>query len=81
MGKHLGDDEEAPEISAVQFADMRPMKDATPNMVVAINQLKRQDRHVINAGELSSREIDAIQTAQVPAQFAELDNELKDWKP
>lgn len=45
------------------------------------SRLKRRDRQVIVAGDLSEREIDAIRAAEVPPQYAHLDDELKDWKP
>jgi prevent-host-death family protein len=44
-------------------------------------RLKRRDRRVIAAGELSERQIDAIRNAKVPDQYSHLDKELKDWKP
>jgi prevent-host-death family protein len=45
------------------------------------NRLKRRDRQVIVAGELSEREVEAIRAAEVPIEFAHLDAELKDWTP
>jgi PHD/YefM family antitoxin component YafN of YafNO toxin-antitoxin module len=45
------------------------------------NRLKRRDRQVIVAGELSEQEIEAIRAAEVPSQYAHLNDELKDWKP
>ena len=44
------------------------------------HRLKRRDRRVIAAGDLSERQIEAIRNAKVPDQFAHLDNELKNWK-
>jgi len=44
-------------------------------------RLKRRDRLVIRAGELSDEEIALIATAEVPAEYAHLDEELKDWRP
>jgi prevent-host-death family protein len=41
-------------------------------------RLKRRDRRVIAAGELSERQVDAIRNARVPDQYAELDKEIKD---
>lgn len=39
-------------------------------------RLKRRDRQVIAAGELSSPQIGAIRIAQVPDRFADLDSEI-----
>ena len=44
-------------------------------------RLKRRDRRVIAAGEVSERQIAAIREARVPDEFAQLDAELKDWNP
>ena len=44
------------------------------------HRLKRRDRRVIAAGDLSERQIEAIRNAKVPDQFAHLDDELKNWK-
>lgn len=44
-------------------------------------RLKRRDRRVIRAGELSDAEIALIAKAEVPAEHAHLDEELKDWRP
>jgi prevent-host-death family protein len=44
-------------------------------------RLKRRDRRVIAAGEVSDRQIAALREAKVPDRFADLDAELKDWKP
>jgi PHD/YefM family antitoxin component YafN of YafNO toxin-antitoxin module len=44
-------------------------------------RLKRRDRRVVLTGELSDEEIELIQNAEVPAEYAYLDEELKDWKP
>jgi prevent-host-death family protein len=41
-------------------------------------RLKRRDRRVIAAGELSDRQVDAIRNARVPDQYAELDKEIRD---
>jgi PHD/YefM family antitoxin component YafN of YafNO toxin-antitoxin module len=40
-------------------------------------RLKRRDRRVIAAEDLTDDEIDLIAKAEVPAEFAELDSELK----
>jgi PHD/YefM family antitoxin component YafN of YafNO toxin-antitoxin module len=44
-------------------------------------RLKRRDRRVIAAGELTEDEIALIAKAEVPAEHAHLDEELKDWRP
>jgi prevent-host-death family protein len=41
-------------------------------------RLKRRDRKVIAAGELSERHVAALRAAKVPDQYAELDRELQD---
>ena len=41
-------------------------------------RLKRRDRRVITAGEVSDRQVAALIEAQVPDHFADLDAELKD---
>ena len=41
-------------------------------------RLKRRDRIVIRAGELTKEEIVQIAQAEVPAEHADLDEELKD---
>jgi prevent-host-death family protein len=44
-------------------------------------RLKRRDRRVIAAGELTEHQIEAIRNAKTPEEHAHLDDELKDWKP
>lgn len=44
-------------------------------------RLKRRDRRVIAVGELSDRHIGALRDSKVPDQHADLDQELKHWKP
>jgi len=44
-------------------------------------RLKRRDRRVISAGELTDRQIAALRETKVPDQHADLDREIKDWKP
>jgi PHD/YefM family antitoxin component YafN of YafNO toxin-antitoxin module len=44
-------------------------------------RLKRRDRRVIAAGELTDAEIALIAKAEVPSEHAHLDEELKDWRP
>ena len=44
-------------------------------------RLKRRDRTVIRAGELTEEEIAQIAKAEVPGEHAHLNEELKDWHP
>ena len=44
-------------------------------------RLKRRDRRVIAAGDLTEDEITLIAKAEVPTEHAHLDEELKDWRP
>lgn len=44
-------------------------------------RLKRRDRRVVRTGDLSEEEIALIAKAEVPAEHAHLDDELKDWRP
>jgi prevent-host-death family protein len=44
-------------------------------------RLKRRDRRAMSAGEISDRQFAAVREAKVPDRFADLDAELKDWKP
>jgi PHD/YefM family antitoxin component YafN of YafNO toxin-antitoxin module len=44
-------------------------------------RLKRRDRRVVRTGELSDADIALIAKAEVPAEHAHLDEELKDWRP
>lgn len=44
-------------------------------------RLKRRDRRVIAAGDLTDRHIAALQATKVPDQHANLDREIEDWKP
>ena len=41
-------------------------------------RLKRRDRRVVAAGELSERQVDAIRNARIPDRYADLDKEIKD---
>ncbi len=53
-------------------------------VVLAVEEyerLKRRDRRVLRAGELNDEEIVLIAEAEVPAEHAHLDDELKDWRP
>ncbi len=44
------------------------------------HRLRRRDRRVVAAGDLSERQREAIRSASVPDQYGQLDGELKDWK-
>jgi prevent-host-death family protein len=44
------------------------------------HRLKRRDRRVLSAGELTESQIEAIRSATVPEEYAHLDAELGDWK-
>ena len=44
-------------------------------------RLKRRDRRVVRAGELTEEEVALIARAEVPAEHAHLDDEFKDWRP
>jgi prevent-host-death family protein len=44
-------------------------------------RLKRRDRRVVRTGELGDADIALIGKAEVPAEHAHLDEELKDWRP
>lgn len=44
-------------------------------------RLKRRDRRVIRTGELTDEEVALIGEAEVPAEHAHLDEELKNWRP
>jgi len=45
------------------------------------DRLKRRDREVVLAEELTEEEIEAIRNAKVPDEYGYLNEELKDWKP
>jgi PHD/YefM family antitoxin component YafN of YafNO toxin-antitoxin module len=44
-------------------------------------RLKRRDRRVVRLEDFTDEEMALIAKAEVPAEFAYLDAELKDWKP
>jgi prevent-host-death family protein len=44
-------------------------------------RLKRRDRRVVRAGDLTDEEIALISRAEVPAEHAHLDDELAHWRP
>ena len=45
------------------------------------NRLKRRDRTFIAADELTDEEVALIAAAEVPEEYAYLDEEIKDWHP
>ena len=44
-------------------------------------RLLRRDRRVVNAGALTEAEAALIAEAEVPAEHAHLDDEIKHWRP
>lgn len=44
-------------------------------------RLKRRDRRVVLLEDFTDEEMELIAEAEVPAEYAYLDAELKDWKP
>jgi PHD/YefM family antitoxin component YafN of YafNO toxin-antitoxin module len=44
-------------------------------------RLKRRDRRVLRIEEFTPEEMEAIRKANVQAEYAHLDDELKDWSP
>lgn len=52
------------------------MRSAAPSH--QYSRLKRRDRRVLGAEELSEQQLEAIRAARVPAEYAGLDSELKD---
>jgi PHD/YefM family antitoxin component YafN of YafNO toxin-antitoxin module len=44
-------------------------------------RLKRRDRRVYRIEEMTPEQLSALEKAEVPAKYAYLDEELKDWKP
>ena len=44
-------------------------------------RLRRRDRRVVRLEDFSDEEMALIAKAEVPAEYAPLDAELKDWKP
>lgn len=43
-------------------------------------RLRRRDRRVLTVGEISDEDAALIAKAEVPAEYAHLDDELKDWR-
>jgi len=44
-------------------------------------RLRRRDRRVVRLEDFTDEEMALIATAEVPTEYAYLDNELKDWQP
>ena len=44
-------------------------------------RLKRHDRRVIVSGEFTEAELDAIERAEIPVEYGQLNEEPKDLKP
>jgi prevent-host-death family protein len=44
-------------------------------------RLKRRDRRVVRLEDFTEEEMALIAKADVPAEYAHLDTELKDWQP
>jgi prevent-host-death family protein len=44
-------------------------------------RLKRRDRRVVRLEDFTEEEMALIAKAEVPAEYAYLDDELKDWQP
>jgi len=44
-------------------------------------RLKRRDRRAVLAGDLTADELSLITNAEVPAEYAHLDDLIKDWQP
>ena len=61
------------------------MKNGHDRLVVLSTEeyqrLKRRDRRVVRAGALTDDEVAPIAAAEVPAEHARLDEEIKDWRP
>jgi PHD/YefM family antitoxin component YafN of YafNO toxin-antitoxin module len=45
------------------------------------SRLKRRDRRVVRLEDFTEEEMAAIAQSEVPAEYAHLDDELKDWNP
>jgi|SRR5882724_11816964 len=44
-------------------------------------RLRRRDRRVVRLEDFTDEEMALIASTEVPADYAHLDDELKDWKP
>ncbi len=51
------------------------------NSAEEYERLNRSDRRAVSAGEISERHFAALREARIPDWCADLDAELKDWKP
>ena len=45
------------------------------------DRLKRRDRRVVRLEDFTDEEMTLIAQAEVPAEYAHQDDELKDWRP
>jgi prevent-host-death family protein len=45
------------------------------------DRLKRRDRRVVRLEDFTEEEMALIAKAEVPAEYAHLETELKDWRP
>jgi prevent-host-death family protein len=45
------------------------------------DRLKRRDRRVVRIEDLTDEELELIAQAEIPSEYAHLNDELKDWKP
>ena len=45
------------------------------------DRLKRRDRRIVRLEDFTEEEMALIAKAEVPAEYAHLDSELKDWRP
>jgi prevent-host-death family protein len=45
------------------------------------DRLKRRDRRVVRLEDFADEEMALIAQAEVPAEYADLDGDLKDWQP
>ena len=52
-----------------------------PLSIGEYERLKCRDRRVRKIEDFTAAEMEAIAKAEVPAEYAYLDDELKDWKP
>jgi len=48
---------------------------------VEYERLRRRDRQVFQSADLPDRVLELIAQAEVPAEYAHLDDELEDWTP
>jgi hypothetical protein len=57
------------------------LKDDEQKNAGTIFSLDNRNRRVVEAGELSDDEVATIAEAEVPAEYAHLDELSKDWRP